>query len=134
VLLITGGSLRLRAGTKIDPPSWRTRGKGRFWLRGVVANGKVTPITPSRSESRKRRAAGIVKKVLVDYGDRVNEEDNFWAKIDKIRDEAQVEQSKPRESGRCKTCHQARRPIGTVRSDAAKVPDVPMRKVHTIVP
>ena len=58
----------------------------------MVATGKVTPITKVEVKSK---ASGIVKKLLVDYGDRVKK-GQLLAQLDKIEIEAQVEQSKAR--------------------------------------
>ena len=58
--------------------------------KSVVATGKVTPITKVEVKSK---ASGIVKKLMVDYGDRVKK-GQLLAQLDKVEIEAQVEQSK----------------------------------------
>jgi HlyD family secretion protein len=56
----------------------------------VVATGKVTPITKVEVKSK---ASGIVKKLLVDAGDKVKK-GQLLAQLDKVEIEAQVEQSR----------------------------------------
>jgi HlyD family secretion protein len=90
VLLIAGGVFAAtRGGTKIDPSKLAKVEKGDL-AKSVVATGKVTPITKVEVKSK---ASGIVKKLLVDYGDRVKK-GQLLAQLDKIEIEAQVEQSK----------------------------------------
>ena len=90
VLVIAGGVIAAtRGGTKIDPSKLAKVEKGDL-AKSVVATGKVTPITKVEVKSK---ASGIVKKLLVDYGDRVKK-GQLLAQLDKIEIEAQVEQSK----------------------------------------
>ena len=90
VLLIAGGVFAAtRGGTKIDPSKLAKVEKGDL-AKSVVATGKVTPITKVEVKSK---ASGIVKKLLVDYGDKVKK-GQLLAQLDKIEIEAQVEQSK----------------------------------------
>src|ERR1700686_2393946 len=90
VMLIAGGVLAAtRGGTKIDPSKLAKVEKGDL-AKSVVGAGKVTPITKVEVKSK---ASGIVKKLLVDYGDRVKK-GQLLAQLDKIEIEAQVEQSK----------------------------------------
>src|SRR3954453_19653847 len=90
VLLIAGGVFAAtRGGTKIDP-SKLAKVEKQDLAKSVVATGKVTPITKVEVKSK---ASGIVKKLLVDYGDRVKK-GQLLAQLDKIEIEAQVEQSK----------------------------------------
>ena len=58
--------------------------------KSVVATGKVTPITKVEVKSK---ASGIVKKLLVDAGDKVKK-GQLLAQLDKEEIEAQVEQSR----------------------------------------
>lgn len=89
VLLIAGGVFAAtRGGTKIDPSKLAKVEKGDL-AKSVVATGKVTPITKVEVKSK---ASGIVKKLMVDYGDRVKK-GQLLAQLDKIEIEAQVEQS-----------------------------------------
>jgi HlyD family secretion protein len=76
-------------GTKIDPTKLAKVEKGDL-AKSVVATGKVEPITKVEVKSK---ASGIVKKLLVDAGDKVKK-GQLLAQLDKLEIEAQVEQSK----------------------------------------
>ena len=90
VLLITVGVFAAsRSGTKIDPSKLAKVERGDL-AKSVVATGKVTPITKVEVKSK---ASGIVKKLLVDYGDRVKK-GQLLCQLDKIEIQAQVEQSR----------------------------------------
>src|ERR1700692_4595192 len=90
VLLIAGGLAAFsRGGTKIDPSKLAKVEKGDL-AKSVVATGKVTPIVKVEVKSK---ASGIVKNLLVDYGDMVKQ-GQLLAQLDKVEIEAQVEQSK----------------------------------------
>jgi HlyD family secretion protein len=89
ILLIAGGVYAAtRGGTKIDPSKLAKVERGDL-AKSVVATGKVTPITKVEVKSK---ASGIVKKLLVDYGDRVKA-GQLLAQLDKVEIEAQVAQS-----------------------------------------
>jgi HlyD family secretion protein len=90
VLLVFAGALYAltRGGTKIDASKLAKVEKGDL-AKSVVATGKVTPITKVEVKSK---ASGIVKKLLVDAGDRVKK-GQLLAQLDKVEIEAQVEQS-----------------------------------------
>jgi len=89
VLLITAGVIVAKSGgTKIDPTKLAKVEKGDL-AKSVVATGKVTPITKVEVKSK---ASGIVKKLLVDYGDHVKQ-GQLLAQLDKVEIEAQVAQS-----------------------------------------
>jgi len=77
-----------RGGTKIDPTKLAKVEKGDL-AKSVVATGKVTPITKVEIKSK---ASGIVKKLYVEYGDKVKQ-GQLLAQLDKIEIQAQVEQS-----------------------------------------
>ena len=80
VLLIAVGVIVAKSGgTKIDPSKLAKVEKGDL-AKSVVATGKVTPITKVEVKSK---ASGIVKKLLVDYGDRVKK-GQLLAQLDKI--------------------------------------------------
>ena len=90
VLVIAGGVIvAARGGTKIDPTKLQKVERGDL-AKSVVATGKVTPITKVEVKSK---ASGIVKKLLVDYGDKVKK-GQLLAQLDKEEIEAQVEQSR----------------------------------------
>lgn len=89
VLLIAVGVIVAKSGgTKIDPSKLAKVERGDL-AKSVVATGKVTPITKVEVKSK---ASGIVKKLLVDYGDHVKK-GQLLAQLDKVEIEAQVEQS-----------------------------------------
>jgi len=88
LLIAIGVFAATRGGTKIDPSKLAKVEKGDL-AKSVVATGKVTPIIKVEVKSK---ASGIVKKLLVDYGDRVKK-GQLLAQLDKIEIEAQVEQS-----------------------------------------
>ena len=67
LLIAVGVFAATRGGTKIDPTKLAKVEKGDL-AKSVVATGKVTPIIKVEVKSK---ASGIVKKLLVDYGDRV---------------------------------------------------------------
>jgi HlyD family secretion protein len=88
VLLIAGGVFAAtRGGTKIDPSKLAKVEKGDL-AKSVVATGKVEPIIKVEVKSK---ASGIVKKLLVDAGDRVKK-GQLLAQLDKDEIQAQVEQ------------------------------------------
>lgn len=90
VLLIAGGLIAAtHGGAKIDPSKLQKVEKGDL-AKSVVATGKVTPITKVEVKSK---ASGIVKKLLVDAGDKVKK-GQLLAQLDKAEIEAQVEQSR----------------------------------------
>ena len=91
VVVVFAGALFAfsRGGTKIDPTKLAKVEKGDL-AKSVVATGKVTPITKVEVKSK---ASGIVKKLLVEYGDTVKK-GQLLAQLDKEEIEAQVEQSR----------------------------------------
>jgi len=90
VLLFVGGLTAFtRGGTKIDPSKLAKVEKGDL-AKSVVATGKVTPITKVEVKSK---ASGIVKKLFVEYGDKVKK-GQLLALLDKDEIQAQVDQSR----------------------------------------
>lgn len=89
IVLVFAGALIAfsRGGTKIDPSKLAKVERGDL-AKSVVATGKVTPITKVEVKSK---ASGIVKKLYVEYGDRVKQ-GQLLAQLDKVEIEAQVEQ------------------------------------------
>jgi HlyD family secretion protein len=89
VLLIAVGLIAsTRGGTKVDPSKLGKVERGDL-AKSVVATGKVTPITKVEVKSK---ASGIVKKLLVEAGDRVKK-GQLLAQLDKEEITAQVAQS-----------------------------------------
>jgi len=90
VLLGVGGVFAYsHGGTKIDPSKLAKVEKGDL-AKSVVATGKVTPITKVEVKSK---ASGIVKKLYVEYGDKVKK-GQLLAQLDKDEIQAQVDQSR----------------------------------------
>lgn len=91
VVLIFAGALIgfSRGGTKIDSTKLAKVERGDL-AKSVVATGKVTPITKVEVKSK---ASGIVKKLYVEYGDRVKK-GQLLAQLDKEEIQAQVDQSR----------------------------------------
>jgi HlyD family secretion protein len=78
-----------RGSTKIDPSKLAKVERGDL-AKSVVATGKIEPITKVEVKSK---ASGIVKKLLVDYGEKVTK-DQVLAELDKEEILAQVNQQK----------------------------------------
>jgi HlyD family secretion protein len=90
VLLLVGAVMAFSHGsTKIDPSKLAKVEKGDL-AKSVVATGKVEPITKVEVKSK---ASGIVKKLYVEYGDRVKQ-GQLLAQLDKLEIQAQVDQSR----------------------------------------
>ena len=87
VLLVIGGVVTkaTSGSTKIDPTKIAAVEQGDL-AKSVVATGKVQPITKVEVKSK---ASGIVKKLLVDAGDRVKQ-GQVLAELDKEELQAQV--------------------------------------------
>ena len=111
-----------RASTTIDPSKLGDV-KRETIDKNVVATGKVEPITKVEVKSK---ASGIVKKLYVEYGDRVKK-GQLLAQLDKIEIEAGVEQSRA-----SLTAAQANLTSSRADYERAKVdaegPDVPLLK------
>src|ERR1700739_1024891 len=88
LLIAVGLIAATRGGTKIDPSKLGKVERGDL-AKSVVATGKVTPITKVEVKSK---ASGIVKKLLVEAGDRVKK-GQLLAQLDKEEITAQVAQS-----------------------------------------
>ncbi len=85
ILIVLGVTAATRGGTKIDKSKLATVDRGDL-AKSVVATGKVEPITKVEVKSK---ASGIVKKLYVDYGDRVKK-GQLLAELDKEEILAQV--------------------------------------------
>ncbi len=123
-VLIGGGAVVAfsHGSSKIDPSKLAKVEKGDL-AKSVVATGKVEPITKVEVKSK---ASGIVKKLYVEYGDRVKK-GQLLAQLDKIEIEAGVEQSRA-----SLTAAQANLASSRADYERAKVdaegPDVPLLK------
>ena len=89
ILIVVISIAAVSGGTKIDPTKLAKVEKGDL-AKSVVATGKIEPITKVEVKSK---ASGIIKKLLVDAGDKVKK-GQLLAQLDKEEIEAQVEQAK----------------------------------------
>jgi HlyD family secretion protein len=89
VVIVFGFVAATRGGNKIDASKLAKVEKGDL-AKSVVATGKVEPITKVEIKSK---ASGIVKKLHVEYGDRVKK-GQVLAELDKEEIEAQVRSQK----------------------------------------
>ena len=89
LLAVVGLIAATRGGTKIDPTKLAKVERGDL-AKSVVATGKVEPITKVEIKSK---ASGIVKKLYVDYGDRVKK-GQVLAELDREEISAQVAQAR----------------------------------------
>ena len=123
VVLISAGVIWAKSGgTKIDPTKLAKVERGDL-AKSVVATGKVTPITKVEVKSK---ASGIVKKLMVDYGDRVKQ-GQLLAQLDKVEIEAQVAQSQAALEAAEASLTSARADFERAKVDA-EGPDVPLLK------
>src|SRR5215472_3497412 len=111
-----------RGGTKIDASKLAKVEKGDL-AKSVVATGKVTPITKVEVKSK---ASGIVKKLYVDYGDRVKK-GQLLAQLDKVEIEAGVDQSRAALEAAAANLKSAQADYERAKVDA-EGPDVPLLK------
>ena len=121
VVLLIGGIVTkaTSSNTKIDPTKIAMVEKGDL-AKSVVATGKVQPITKVEVKSK---ASGIVKKLLVDAGDRVKQ-GQVLAELDKEELEAQVRENEAQLSAAEANFRAAEADVERSRVDAAGV-DVP---------
>ena len=124
VVLVTVGGLiaATRGGTKIDPSKLAKVERGDL-AKSVVATGKVEPITKVEIKSK---ASGIVKKLLVDAGDRVKR-GQVLAELDKEEIEAHVAQAKAQEEAAEASLRATEADMERAKVDA-EGPDVPTLK------
>jgi HlyD family secretion protein len=109
-------------GTKIDPSKLAKVEKGDL-AKSVVATGKIEPITKVEIKSK---ASGIVKKLYVDYGDRVKK-GQVLADLDKEEIEARVDQARAQLAASTASLNGTRADLERARVDA-EGPDVPLLK------
>src|SRR6476619_7141611 len=108
--------------TKIDPSKLAKVEKGDL-AKSVVATGKVEPITKVEVKSK---ASGIVKRLLVDYGEKVKK-DQVLAELDKEEILAQVNQQKASLQASEAAARAAEADLERSKVDAER-PDIPMLK------
>lgn len=109
-------------GTKIDPSKLAKVEKGDL-AKSVVATGKIEPITKVDIKSK---ASGIVKKLYVDYGDRVKK-GQILADLDKEEIQARVEQARAQLEASTASLNGTRADLQRAKVDA-EGPDVPLLK------
>ena len=123
LVLIVGVAVAFSHGsTKIDPSKLAKVEKGDL-AKSVVATGKVEPITKVEVKSK---ASGIVKKLLVEYGDRVKK-GQLLAQLDKVEIEAGVEQSRAAQLAADANLNGAEADYERAKVDAES-PDIPLLK------
>src|SRR6185312_5886967 len=122
VLIVVGLVAAKRGGTKLDPSRLAKVEKGDL-AKSVVATGKIEPITNVEVKSK---ASGIVKKLLVDYGEPVKQ-GQILAELDKEEILAQVNQQKASLEAAEAAARAAEADLEHSRVDAEGV-DIPMLK------
>ena len=122
VLLVAAVAAFSHGSTKIDPSKLAKVEKGDL-AKSVVATGKVEPITKVEVKSK---ASGIVKKLYVEYGDKVKK-GQALAQLDKEEIVAQVEQAKAGLAGAEANMTSAQADYQRAKVDAES-PDVPLLK------
>lgn len=121
-VIVVGLVAATRGGTKIDPSRLAKVEKGDL-ARSVVATGKIEPITKVEVKSK---ASGIVKKLLVDYGQQVKQ-GQVLAELDKEEILAQVNQEKASLQAAEAAARAADADLQRAKVDA-EGPDIPMLK------
>jgi HlyD family secretion protein len=123
VVIVGGAVVAFSHGSsKIDPSKLAKVEKADL-AKSVVATGKVEPITKVEVKSK---ASGIVKKLYVEYGDRVKK-GQLLAQLDKIEIEAGVEQSRASLEAAQANLTSAQADYERAKVDA-EGPDVPLLK------
>src|ERR1700731_994972 len=122
VLVVAGALIESSSGTKIDPSKLAKVEKGDL-AKSVVATGKIEPITKVEIKSK---ASGIVKKLYVDYGDRVKK-GQVLAELDKEEIQARVDQARAQLEASSASLSGTRADLIRARVDA-EGPDVPLLK------
>jgi len=123
LLVIAGGVYAATSGgTKIDPSKLAKVEKGDL-AKSVVATGKIEPITKVEIKSK---ASGIVKKLYVEYGDKVKK-GQLLAELDKEEIYARVDQARAQLEASTASMNGTRADLERAKVDA-EGPDVPLLK------
>ena len=123
LLVVVGGVIAATSGgTKIDPSKLAKVEKGDL-AKSVVATGKIWPITQVEVKSK---ATGIVKKLYVEYGDRVKK-GQLLAELDRDEMQAQVDQARAQLEASEASLGSTRADLERAKVDAES-PDLPMLK------
>jgi HlyD family secretion protein len=113
----------LRPSHEIDPSKLATVERGDL-ARVVVATGKIQPLSKAEIKSK---ASGIVKKIYVDYGDRVKT-GQILAELDKVQLEAAQRAAKANLQAAEAAHHSSMAALERNKVDA-EGPDVPFLKL-----
>src|SRR5271165_482421 len=122
VLVVAGVLIASSGGTKIDPSKLAKVEKGDL-AKSVVATGKIEPITKVEIKSK---ASGIVKKLYVEYGDKVKK-GQVLAELDKEEIQARVAQAQAQLDATTASMNGTRADLERAKVDA-EGPDVPLLK------
>ena len=123
VLVVAGVLIAATSGgTKIDRSKLATVDKGDL-AKSVVATGKIEPITKVEIKSK---ASGIVKKLYVDYGDKIKK-GQMLAELDRDEIRARVDQARAQLEAASASLSGTRADLERAKVDA-EGPDVPMLK------
>jgi HlyD family secretion protein len=123
LLVVVGGVVAATSGgTKIDPSKLAKVEKGDL-AKSVVATGKIEPITKVEVKSK---ASGIVKKLYVDYGDRVKK-GQILCELDRDEIQARVDQARAQLEASDASLNGTRADLVRAKVDA-EGPDVPLLK------
>ena len=124
VVLVVAGALiaATSGGTKIDPSKLAKVERGDL-AKSVVATGKIEPITKVEVKSK---ASGIVKKLYVDYGDRVKK-GQILCELDRDEIQARVDQARAQLEASDASLSATRADLARAKVDA-EGPDVPLLK------
>jgi len=127
ILLLTGGygvKAALSPNRTIDPSKLASVERGDL-ARVVVATGKIQPLSKVEIKSK---ASGIVKKLYVDYGDRVKA-GQLLAELDKVQLEAAERASRASLQAAEAAMESAKATLERNKVDA-EGPDVPFLKIN----
>src|SRR5271167_2746824 len=122
ILVVAGALIASSSGTKIDPSKLAKVEKGDL-AKSVVATGKIEPITKVEVKSK---ASGIVKKLYVDYGDKVKK-GQVLAELDRDEIQARVDQARAQLEASTASLNGTRADLERAKVDA-EGPDVPLLK------
>src|ERR1700688_4072682 len=122
ILAVAGALIASSSGTKIDPSKLAKVEKGDL-AKSVVATGKIEPITKVEIKSK---ASGIVKKLYVDYGDKVKKGQTL-AELDKEEIQARGDQARAPWEASSASLNGTRADLERAKVDA-EGPDVPLLK------
>ena len=122
ILVVAGALIASSGGTKIDASKIAKVEKGDL-AKSVVATGKIEPITKVEIKSK---ASGIVKKLYVEYGDKVKK-GQVLAELDREEIQARVDQARAQLEGSSASLNGTRADLERAKVDA-EGPDVPLLK------